>query len=271
MKKKKIILFLLIAAFFIIVTSSKNVQAATLPKSNTVIDTPTNNQKITSGSPINIKGWAVNKSGIKCVQAIVDGKFVVGAQYNVHRPDVNVVMPGYPSGANAGFISSISAPSTPGNHKITIKAIANDGSNSSSNVNINVLPKAAAKVNIKTVESQVVSYSKKFIGVHYLYGGTTPSGFDCSGFVQYVYSHNSSFKVKLPRITTDQVKVGTPIAKSNLQPGDLVFFGSKSSPHHVGMYIGSNQFIDAPHTGVSVRISTLSTRTDLCAARRVIK
>jgi cell wall-associated NlpC family hydrolase len=225
---------------------------------------------------INVKGWAVNKSGIKNVQVIMDGKLIVGAQYNVYRPDVNAVMPGYPSGGNSGYISNISAPSTLGKHTITIKAIGSDGSTCSSNVNINVLPKATTAINqsinsLIGTSNKVVSYAEKFLGVHYVYGGTTPSGFDCSGFVQYVYAHNGAYQVQIPRTTYDQVKVGTPVSKSSLQPGDLVFFGIASSPYHVGMYIGSNQFIESPKTGFNVRISTLSTRTDFCGARRIIK
>ena len=119
--------------------------------------------------------------------------------------------------------------------------------------------------------NQVVSYAKRFIGVPYVWGGTTPSGFDCSGFVQYIYANNKSYKIQIPRTTYDQINVGKPIAKTNLQPGDLVFFGSASSVDHVGIYIGSNQFIEAPHTGANVRISTLSTMTDFYAARRIVK
>jgi len=274
--KKKIILFLFLATFFMLFTYNSYVEAATLPKSITDIDTPTNNQGITSGDTINIKGWAVNKAGIKNVQVIMDGKFIIGAQYYVSRPDVNAAKPGYPSGSNAGYISDISAPVAAGKHTITIKATGNDGSTNSSNVIINVLAKPATVVNQSVnnligTSNQVISYAEKFLGVPYVYGGAAPSGFDCSGFVQYVYAHNGAYQIQLPRTTYTQIKVGTPIAKSNLQPGDLVFFGSISSPYHEGIYIGSNQFIEAPHTGANVRTATLSTRTDYCAARRIIK
>lgn len=124
--------------------------------------------------------------------------------------------------------------------------------------------------NPTTMRNQIVSYSKRFIGVPYVWGGTTPSGFDCSGFVQYVYANNKSYKIQLPRTTYDQINVGTSISKTNLQPGDLVFFGSASSPNHVGIYTGSNQFIEAPHTGANVKIDTLSNMTDFFAARRII-
>ncbi|AGK95749.1 NlpC/P60 family protein [Clostridium pasteurianum] len=118
---------------------------------------------------------------------------------------------------------------------------------------------------------QIVNYAKKFIGLPYVYGGSTPAGFDCSGFVQYVYANNGAYNVQLPRTTYDQINAGTAVDKSNLRPGDLVFFGSESAPYHVGIYVGSDQFIESPNTGAAVRISTLSTRTDFCAARRIIK
>ncbi|MCJ7689371.1 MAG: peptidoglycan-binding protein, partial [Clostridiaceae bacterium] len=126
-------------------------------------------------------------------------------------------------------------------------------------------------LNVTALGNNIVSYSIKFIGVPYVYGGTTPSGFDCSGFVQYVYAHNGSYQIQLPRTTYDQINIGTPISLSNPQPGDLVFFGIKSSPHHVGIYIGLNKFIEAPHTGANVRVSTLNARKDFCAVIRIIK
>ncbi|WP_163239091.1 C40 family peptidase [Clostridium sporogenes] len=114
-------------------------------------------------------------------------------------------------------------------------------------------------------ENEIVQYAKKFLGVPYVWGGTTPNGFDCSGFVQYVYAH---FGKQLPRTTYTQVKCGTAVSLNNLRPGDLVFFYPGSNgPDHVGIYIGNNQYIHAPHTGDHVKISYLS---NCYAARRIL-
>lgn len=110
----------------------------------------------------------------------------------------------------------------------------------------------------------LVQYALSFRGTPYKWGGTTPSGFDCSGFVKYVYGH---FGITLSRTTYTQIKEGTSVSRSNLQPGDLVFFGY-GSPHHVGIYIGDNSYVHAPQTGDVVKISPL-TRKDYMGARRV--
>ncbi|MDD3224770.1 MAG: NlpC/P60 family protein [Clostridium sp.] len=109
----------------------------------------------------------------------------------------------------------------------------------------------------------VIQYASQFMETPYLYGGTTPSGFDCSGFVQYVYAHMG---ISLGRTTYDQVKEGSPVTGA-LQPGDLVFFGSPSAPHHVGIYVGNGQMIDAPQTGETIGIHNLY--SDYSTARRV--
>ena len=101
--------------------------------------------------------------------------------------------------------------------------------------------------------SNVVSFAESLIGVPYVYGGTTPSGFDCSGFVQYVYSH---FGVNLPRTTTQQENCGTQIPVSQAQPGDLYFWGDKGSAYHVAICIGNGQYIAAPEPGQSVSIGS---------------
>ncbi|WP_338751927.1 C40 family peptidase [Bacillus sp. FJAT-52991] len=90
----------------------------------------------------------------------------------------------------------------------------------------------------------MVSYGKKFMGVPYVFGGTTPKGFDCSGFTQYVYKHHG---VSIPRTTGEQYSVGTSVAKSELKPGDLVFFKNtyKQGISHVGIYAGNNQVLNA--------------------------
>lgn len=93
----------------------------------------------------------------------------------------------------------------------------------------------------------VIAIAKQYIGVPYVYGGSTPSGFDCSGFTQYVFAKAGE---SLPRVTTAQQAAATPV--SDPQPGDLVFFGSPS--YHMGIYLGDGMMIDAPRTGSTVSI-----------------
>lgn len=95
--------------------------------------------------------------------------------------------------------------------------------------------------------SNVIEIAKQYIGTPYVYGGSDPSGFDCSGFTQYVFAKAGK---SLPRVTTAQQAAVTPV--SDPQPGDLVFFGSPS--WHVGIYVGDGMMIDAPRTGKSVSI-----------------
>lgn len=104
----------------------------------------------------------------------------------------------------------------------------------------------------------IVDYAKTFIGTPYAYGGNTPKGFDCSGYVQYVMAN---FGVIMPRTSTEQYSIGARVAKSELLPGDLVFFKySKSSYrlNHVGIYVGDGNFIHSPVPGQSVKISSLT-------------
>ncbi len=109
----------------------------------------------------------------------------------------------------------------------------------------------------------VVAYASNFLGTPYTWGGNGPNTFDCSGFVKYVYAH---FGVSLPRVASDQQGAGSPVSRGNLQPGDLVFFGSPA--HHVGIYVGNNAYMHAPRTGDVVKISPL-TRSDYSGATRV--
>lgn len=92
------------------------------------------------------------------------------------------------------------------------------------------------------VGADIAAYAQTFIGVPYVYGGATPSGFDCSGFVQYVYKH---FGYSLPRGSNDQYRKGTAVSKSELQPGDLIFFdnGTGTPTSHVGIYIGGGKMV----------------------------
>lgn len=112
--------------------------------------------------------------------------------------------------------------------------------------------------------SAVVDTALTFQGVPYQWGGESPDGFDCSGLVQYVFDRHG---IDLPRVAKDQARAGTPVAASDLRPGDLVFFGSPVD--HVGISAGGNKMVVAPKTGDVVRVQTFDPGT-VTAARRVL-
>ena len=117
------------------------------------------------------------------------------------------------------------------------------------------------------VAQAILIAADTYLGVPYVWGGTTPKGFDCSGFVQYVYSKCG---ISLSRTTYTQCVEGTYVSKESLQPGDLVFFGSAAAPNHVGIYVGNNTYIHAPRTGDVVKYASLEYRKDFCYGRRII-
>lgn len=102
-----------------------------------------------------------------------------------------------------------------------------------------------------STRDNVVSYAKEQLGVPYRFGGTTPSGFDCSGFIRYVMNQVG---VSMPRTANEQYNTGTAIAKSDLKKGDLVFFETyKPGPSHSGIYVGDGKFIHASSSrGISI-------------------
>jgi len=118
----------------------------------------------------------------------------------------------------------------------------------------------------------VIKTARKYLGVPYVYGGESPKGFDCSGFTRYVFD---KFGVDLPRTAQGQSSVGTKITRSDLSPGDLVFFNTERSGsiNHVGIYAGGNQFIHASRTkGITITSMDDSYyKNSLVTSRRVIR
>jgi len=103
--------------------------------------------------------------------------------------------------------------------------------------------------------SGVVGIAQRYLGVPYVYGGASPSGFDCSGLTMYCYAQVG---VGLAHGATLQQQSSTPVPISALQPGDLVFFGNASFSSHVGIYVGGSSMIHAPHTGAVVSYGDMS-------------
>ena len=111
-----------------------------------------------------------------------------------------------------------------------------------------------------------IALAEHFLGTPYAWGGESPSGFDCSGLLQYVWARMG---VRIPRTSQEQWRAGRRVSIRNLRPGDAVFFEpTASGPGHVGMYIGGGRFIESPHTGATVRISNLRGYPGYMGARR---
>lgn len=134
--------------------------------------------------------------------------------------------------------------------------------------------KSASKAEIAPIGSasgsKLVAQAAKYIGTKYVYGGTSPSGFDCSGLVQYSLR---KLGVSISRSSRSQYGYGTAVSRSNLQPGDLVFFSRGGGISHVAIYAGNDQVIHAPRAGKTVcyqSLSTLSRAMKYVGARRVI-
>ena len=119
---------------------------------------------------------------------------------------------------------------------------------------------------------ELIGNAMGLLGVSYRFGGTSVnSGFDCSGFMQHIF--RKTMQINLPRTSAEQAKMGVAVSRSELQPGDMVFFStSRGRISHVGLYIGNNRFIHAPRTGKSIEITSLGNKywnSKYVTARRV--
>ena len=103
--------------------------------------------------------------------------------------------------------------------------------------------------------SEIANYALGFVGYPYVYGGSSPSGFDCSGFMQYIFRQ---FGININRTATAQLADGYAVSYDNMLPGDIVYFGYGNTASHVGMYIGGGQFVHAEDPYSGVVISSLS-------------
>jgi len=119
---------------------------------------------------------------------------------------------------------------------------------------------------------QLASYARQYLGIPYVWAGRSPSGFDCSGFVSYIFK---KFDILLPRGADEQFKVGMSVSRYDLHPGDMVFFTTyEKGPSHVGIYVGDGYFIHASSGAGEVTITPLAKdyyQERYLGARRVVR
>lgn len=145
--------------------------------------------------------------------------------------------------------------------------------NANDNMNALIDSLSTTQVQTPSKADSLIAKAKNFIGLPYRFGGTSPvSGFDCSGFMQYVYKTTAG--IELPRTSGSMAQVGQRVSRDSLKPGDMVFFshgGGRIS--HVGMYIGEGRFIHSPSTGKTISITSLDSgywSNKFVTARRVL-
>lgn len=134
------------------------------------------------------------------------------------------------------------------------------------------LAQASRAAPVSRKGQQLVAFARQFLGVPYVWAGRSPGGFDCSGYVWYVYNH---FGIQLPRMADGQFGVGAVVARRDLAPGDLVFFSTyEPGPSHVGIYIGGGRFIHASSGACAVTVTPLNKdyyRERYLGARRLLR
>lgn len=146
----------------------------------------------------------------------------------------------------------------------TTKSTTTKSSTSTSKTAVSQAPTSIKSSSTAASSANITAYALTFLGVPYVWGGTTPSGFDCSGYVQYVYSH---FGINVGRTTYTQQYAGTKISVASAQAGDLYFWGSYGSAYHVAIALGGGQYVMAPAPGQVVRTGNVSSYTPSFAVR----
>ena len=132
------------------------------------------------------------------------------------------------------------------------------------------VPASGSSGSSSDLGQQIATYAQQYVGYPYVYGGKSPSGFDCSGFMQFVFAQ---FGYQINRTATAQLANGYYVEYDDLKPGDIIYFGFGSTASHVGMYIGNGQFVHAQNSSTGVVITSLSepgyANRYLCAHRIV--
>jgi len=147
--------------------------------------------------------------------------------------------------------STASASSTSASSSTT----ASSNSLGSSKAASSQAPASAGSSTVSVSGGSIAGNAAKYLGVPYVYAGTSPAGFDCSGLIYYAAKEAG---ISLPRTSQAQSTLGSYVSVSDLQAGDLVFWGSVGNAYHVGVYIGNGQYIHAPEPGQNVTVQSVA-------------
>lgn len=199
---------------------------------------------LTSGSMIN-PGQTLNLTGSVAKKAVpekvVTEKPAAAPAAEVAKPSTNNTV----ASSNTASTTNVSTTNTN-----TASTSNNDAATSNTDTTESSTTQTASYS-----ASKVISVAKSYIGTPYVWGGSTPSGFDCSGFTQYVFA---KVGINLNRNTIGQESNVTKKSTAAAQPGDLLFWGAQGSTYHVGIYLGGGQYIAAPEPGQNVKVGTLA-------------
>lgn len=202
---------------------------------------------------------AMAESAVKAARAQQDTKATAASDASTVALSNNSSNQGQSSQAQTVDSAANNSPSAAIDSGANLVATSNNSATSSVNSGISVQSggnQSAASAPVHTATSGgVVGIAAQYLGVPYVWGGTTPAGFDCSGFVQYVYAQAG---ISLPRTTYAQAALGTPISVSEAQPGDLLFWGSGNNCYHVAIAVGGGRYIHAPAPGQSVSYGSVA-------------
>ncbi|MGY0384017.1 C40 family peptidase [Lacticaseibacillus paracasei] len=159
-----------------------------------------------------------------------------------------------PSATSTSTASSSAASSSAASSSAASSSANTSTTSASSSASASQAP-ASNTSSVSVSGGSIASNAAKYIGVPYVYGGTSPSGFDCSGLIYYAAKEAG---INLPRTSQAQSTLGSYVSVSDLQAGDLVFWGGVGSAYHVGIYIGGGQYLHAPAPGQSVTIQSMA-------------
>lgn len=204
------------------------------------------------GSVVNVRQSPTTQSGI--VDQVLRGETVLISGFN--EGWYKVEQDGVSGYIRSDLVALTEKPY--GNKGTTVGSTGSNSGSTGANSGSNDSDNSSTGSNDSSNDSagqRIATYAAGYVGSRYVYGGTTPSGFDCSGFVQYVYAH---FGYRINRTATAQLADGYTVSRDSLQPGDIIYFGYGNTATHVGIYIGNGQFVHAENSSTGVVITDLS-------------